>query len=68
MLSMEKTHPTTSSLIVFNENEAMNLYLSSIIDTNAIASLRLSLGKNLIDFNTKANSLKYSAKRVMYAI
>ena len=62
-----KTHPTTSSFIAFNKNEAMNLNLSSIIDTNTIVSLRPPLGKNMIDFNTKANSLKYSAKSVKYA-
>ena len=63
-----KNYLTTSSFIVFNENEAINLNLSSIIDINTIVSLRSLLGMNMIDFNTMVDIFKYSAKSVKYAI
>ena len=63
-----KNYLTTSSFIVFNENEAINLNFSSIIDINTIVSLRSLLGMNMIDFNTMVDIFKYSAKSVKYTI
>jgi len=63
-----KNYLTTSSFIVFNENQAINIKLSSIIDINTIVSLRSLLGMNMIDFNTMVDIFKYSAKSVKYPI